>query len=191
MKPFVFFAVYILSCTAAFSNLSGEELERLQRTVKIDTIRDEIYRDDDRNEYTLFKFNTSQYEMDKDDFHIRVTLEIKANGKLVYAQQLRQRRNITSTEYIGQDRWEFHIPHGESAMPRITAYVIEYGIMDEGTFIPVAIETMNAETADEIVKRCSSGIEENTRLKHAYIYLNDVEDDDKEESQSPMTTLTQ
>ena len=189
MKAFALIAVYILSCTAIFGNLPSDELERLQQTVKIDTIRDENYRDDDRKEFRILKFNTSQYEMDKQDFHIRVTVEMKANGKLVYAQQLRQRKEITNTEYIGQDRWEFHIPFGDYAMPRITAYVIEYGIMDEGKFLPVAIETKNADTADDIVKRSSFPIEQNTLLKHAYIYLNNGDDDD--EVESSMTTLTE
>jgi hypothetical protein len=174
-----------------FGNLPADELERLQQTVKIDTIRDETFRDENRNESIILKFNTSQYEMDKESFYLRVTVEIKANGNLVYDQQMRQRKKIPNTEYIGQDRWEFHIPYGDYTMPRITAYVIEYGVMDDEKFLPVAVETSKAETPDEIIKRCSSRIEQNTQLKHAYIYLNDTGDNDDEEIESPMTTLTE
>jgi hypothetical protein len=191
MKSLAFLSVCILTGTVAVGELSQSDLERLQRTVSIDSVRTESYRDNNRNEFKVLKFNTSQYESEKIRFYIRVTVEMKANGNLVYAQQIRRKGDITNTEYIGQDRWEFYIPLGEYSSSRITAYVIEYGIMDNERFISVATATSRVKSREEIIERCQVQIEDNVELKHAYVYRDESLEEEEDELQSEMVTLTE
>ena len=189
MKSSILLAAYLLICSAVFGEVDKAELERMKRTVKIDTIRSDTYRDQDRNNFELLKFNTSQYEMDKGPFYMRVTVELKDSNTNPYIQLMRYRGDVTEYDYVGQDRWELHIPHGELSRPRIRAYVIEYGVMDGETFIPVATQTKNAKTADEIVERCESPLSKGIWMTHSYVYRDTLLLD--EEPETPKKVLTE
>jgi hypothetical protein len=173
MRCFSLLLVVLMSCMVVAGELDKHELERLRQTVQIDTIRTESFRDQDRNEFQILKFNTSQYDMDTGPFYMRITVGIKAGDAKPYVQLMRRRGDVTEFEYDGQDRWELHIPHGELSGPRIRAYVIEYGVMDGDEFIIIASENKNAGDAEEIVERCGNALEKGVIMMHSYVYRDD------------------
>ena len=189
MKSVIVLLAYMLSCTVVSGELDKGNLDRMKQTVKIDTVRIDTYRDQDRNKFEILRFNTSQYEMDKGPFYMQITVEIKDSDLNPYIQLMRYRGDVTKYEYVGQDRWELKIPHGELSRPRIRAYVIEYGVKDGDKFVPVAIETKNAKTAEEIIERCKTRIEEGVQLMHAYVYRDDSILD--AEPETPKRVLTE
>jgi hypothetical protein len=141
---------------------SGEELskelvtlkEKLSRSVKIGTINSDTIRDNDDKKIEVFKFHTYQDERDKNlNFRVRVTVEMTdKSGQACFAQINREQGSLHE-EYTGEDDWEFQIPHGEMDRPKVTAYVIQYGILEDGMFIPVAEKLSKTGSAEEITKR--------------------------------------
>jgi hypothetical protein len=64
------------------------------------------------------------------------------------------------------------VPQGELERPKVSAYVVEYGLMDEETFVPLAIEMDDVDSVEELTERSPSRLEDGVKLKHAYYYRN-------------------
>ena len=170
MKWNVLTVVFLAGCFSVFAEISEDEMDRMKRFVRIESVRDATERDDDRNKIEVLKFHTSQDEQDKEGFRMRVTVELTDKSKDSYCAQLIRYQGRVNPEYKGQDRWEFHVPHGDLERPEITAYAIEYGVMDGETFVPVVSAFQDVDSVEELTGRCKSRIEEGVKLKHAYYY---------------------
>ncbi len=184
MKMKLLSVMLLAGCLAVFGEISEEEMERLGRYVGIDSVRDNTFRNDDREKIEVLEFNTTQDERNTEGYRVRVTLELTDKSKNKYCAQLMRSQREVNSEYTGQDRWEFHVPHGELERPKVSAYVVEYGIMDEETFVPLAVEMDDVDSVEELTSRCTSRIEDGVKLKHAYYYR-----DLQSEKQSILRTL--
>jgi hypothetical protein len=170
MKWIMVFVVFFAGCLAVFGEIDQKEIKRLQRGVRIDSVQDVTFRNDDREKLVLLRFNTTQDERDKEGFRIRVTVELTDKSKDCFYAQLMRRQGTVNSEYLGQDLWEFYIPHAELERPKVSAYVVEYGIMDGDTFVPIASALDDVDSVEELTGRCQSRIETGVKLKHAYVY---------------------
>jgi len=143
-----------LICSAAEPSADTTELvSRLKGRVKIGTVNDSTIRNDAGEKILVLKFHTWQDERDKLDFCLRVTLELTDKEEKVYVGQVLRPQGDTDREYVGEDDWEFQIPLGKLNKPTLTACAVEYGILQQKTFIPVAAEFKHAESSDEIMQR--------------------------------------
>lgn len=175
MKYLITLAALLLALPLHGEELSPEAAklkEKLSRTVKIGAVNNDTIRDGDNKKIEAFKFHTYQDERDKDlNFRVRVTIEMTDKaGSTCYAQLNREQGSLHD-EYTGEDDWEFQISHGDLDKPKISAYAIQYGILQDGKFIPVAEKLWKAESVDEITKRTSCRTEF-AKTQHSYWYRN-------------------
>ncbi len=161
MKYMTLFFVFCLGCFLSLgAELSEKELERMERSVKMGSIRDSTIRNDEDEKIEVLKFYTYQNEDDEFDFRMRVTVELTEKAGDSHFAQIEKKRGKVHVDYTGEDQWEFHIPQGDLVRPKLTAYVIQYGIFLDGEFVVLAEDLDDAESADEIEARCP------TRLKY-------------------------
>lgn len=170
--------------------LCGEELsaetvklkEKLAKTVKIGTINVDTARDSENKKSEVFKFHTYQDERDKDlIFRVRVTVEMTDKAGNTCFAQFNRAQGAVHEEYTGEDDWIFQVAHGDMDKPKISAYAIQYGILQDGVFVPVAEKLWKVDSVDEITKRTSCRTEF-IKNQHSYWYRNS---DDETVSSSP------
>ncbi len=161
MKYMMLMFIFCLGCFLPVgAELSEKELKRMERSVKMGSIKDSTIRNDEDEKIEVLKFYTYQNKDDEFDFRMRVTVELTEKAGDTYFAQIEKKRGEVHTDYTGEDRWEFHIPHGDLVRPKLTAHVIQYGIFMDGKFLVLAEDMDDAESADEIEARSP------TRLKH-------------------------
>ncbi|NOU37068.1 MAG: hypothetical protein HOO88_09915 [Kiritimatiellaceae bacterium] len=148
------------SVTNAMPHMTSNELARLQKklsgTVRLGTIQSDTVRDDKDKKIELFKFNTYQDKRDDVTLTVRVTIELTDKaGQTCFAQISRTQASPRETEYTGEDNWEFRIPHGKMERPKVTAYAVQYGILQDGVLTPVVEQLYKVKSVDEITSRVS------------------------------------
>lgn len=153
--------IFCSVCLTSFgAESSGDELiDRLQKRVKIGGIGESTARTDAGEKVLNLKFHTYQDERDSDyDFRLRVTVELTDKENKTYAAQLQSSQGGVPSGYTGQDDWAFQVSLGELDKPKVTAYAIEYGILRNKEFVPVAILLKKAESSADIMKRSTGRI---------------------------------
>ncbi len=177
MKYYILLAVFCASCFMAVGEeLTEDQLEKLQRSVKIGSVSDDTIKGDDGKKITVVKFYTYQNEDDKYNFRMRVTLELKDRSKNTYFAQIMKAQGEVDTEYTGDDNWKFQVPNGDMERPKVSAYAIEYGILHDGQFISLVEDFDDVDSADEIKERSPTRIE-NMMGQHSYSYRESGDDD--------------
>lgn len=171
MKHYILLLVFCLSCFAAFgAGMSEDEMNRLQKSVKILSINEDTVRADDDSKSEAIKFSTYQDENDDAlNFRMRITVELTDKNKKTYFAQMARGQGALHEEYTGEDNWEFQIPHGDLERPKVTAYAIQYGVLCDGEFIPLAEEFDDVKSADEITARTTNRIDIKSTW-HTYSY---------------------
>ena len=153
----------ILSCCAvAFSEKPTDLVLKLQKEykgrIKIGSANDTTLKVEDEKVEAL-KFHTYQDERDDLNYRIRVTVELEDKNDKTYFAQIMKPQPSHQMEYTGESNWEFHIPHGNMKRPKITAYAIQYGFIQDKKFIPVAEELDDVDAAEEITERTKTRTE--------------------------------
>ena len=175
MKRYV---VSLCVVAAAFVSLGAElskDLLKLQEDLssrtKIGTVNDTTLRDNDKK-FEVLKCSTNQDPRKKDlNFRMRVTVELTDKAENTCWAQINREQGPVDKEYTGEDVWEFRIPHGEMEKPKVTAYAVQYGILKDGEFIPVAEKFSKVDTVEEITSKSANRIEFSQTL-HYYSYNN-------------------
>ncbi len=175
--------VFCLSCLSAFTEeLSEDEMDRLEASIKIGSVNDDTFEQND-DEYLKLKFYTYQDEDDADEykFYIKVTVEVMDRAtKNVYYSQFARLQGAVDIEYTGEDNWEFLVKIDEVKKPKVTAYVVQYGILMDKKFICFAEEADDVDTVDELTERTTTRLEPTPRILHQYNFR----DSDEEVQQS-------
>ncbi len=171
MKIYTGLLVFCMSCFVAVgAGISEDELERLERTVKIGSVNDDTVENDADEEFEQLKFYTYQNEDDDYNFRMRVTMELTDRSKNTYFAQLMKPRGVVSAEYTGEDNWKFEVPHGDLERPKVTAYVVQYGIQLGSEFVVLAEETDDVDTVEELTERSPTRLEQKPAIQHQYSY---------------------
>jgi len=151
-----------LLCTACLTALGGEPSDEIQalkkelkNKVRIGTIVDETIAKDNGEKFEQIRFHTYRTRHCDAKFKLRVIVELTDNrgkGDPCYAT-LTLPHHGSGTRFAGEEEWEFEVPHGKMEKPKITAYAIQSGVMHNKTFIPVAEELDDVDSAEEIIER--------------------------------------
>ncbi len=124
--------------------------------MNVGSVHDATIRDDDGDKVAVLKFSTSQYTKDYAlHYQLRVTVELtnRETGKRRFAQ-LSKKQNGFSKKISGDIDWEFQIPHGVlGKRAKITACVVEYGLVAEGMFVLIDGDYDDVDSAAEITER--------------------------------------
>jgi hypothetical protein len=183
---YVMLFVFLSGFFLAGAELSEDELELLQDSVKIgsvnDDIVDDIRGDGSDDEYFQLKFYTTQREEYKTayTFRMRITVELndKKTSTVGWSQFAREQGELDS-EYTGQDNWRFLVPVGNMNRPKVTAYVIQYGVMVDGEFKVIAEEMDDVDSLDELLERTPNRLDtmearaelKKPTIEHQYTYI--------------------
>ena len=187
MKRYMLLVIFCLSCFAAVgADFSEKELKRLRARVKIGSVDDLTIKNDDREKVEVVKVYTYQEQGDLNKhytYRIRVAVELTDKEKnTCFARAERAQGNVCEkgfqiTDYIGKDDWEMHIPHGNLERPKITAYAIQYGILNEGEFIVLAEDYDDVDTMEELMERTTTRLQNVKTIDHYYWYEDQNNDD--------------
>jgi len=177
-RCYMMILVFLAGFLMAGAELSEDELDDLQDGIRIGSVNDDTIDGDDDVEYVQLKFSTNQKEDSPDDnkYYIRVTIEMtdKKTGTICYAQFARE-QGATDTEYTGSDRWQFLVALGDMKRPKITASVIQYGILLEKDgkpdFVVLVEELDDVDTLKELIERTPTRSEQKPKIIHQYDYV--------------------
>ncbi len=127
--------------------------------IKVGSVSDSTVRDDNDEKYEALKFSTTQYTKDHAlHYQLRVTVELsnRKTGESGFAQ-LSETQKGFSGKITGAIDWEFQIPHGAMGKrAKITAYAIEYGLVEGDVFVPIAGDYDDVDSAAEITERTTT-----------------------------------
>ena len=155
---------------ASAEEISEDVIKKLKRSVKIGSVTDSTIRDDYDEKVEIFKFYTSQNEADEFNFRVRVAVEMTDKQKNTYVARMMRGQGEVDSEYTGEDTWKFQIPHGDLERPKITAYVIQYGIEYEGEFIILAEDYDDVDTLEELLERSTDETSISGDKGHTYTF---------------------
>ncbi len=188
MKRYLLLVVFCLSCFVAIgAELSEKDLKRLRKRVKIGSVDDLTIKNEDREKVEVVKIYTYQEQGDPNKnyiYRIRVAVELTDKEKNTYfaraerAQGKVCERGSQITDYLGRDEWEMHIPHGGMERPKVTAYAVQYGILNDSEFIVLAEDYDDVDSMEELMERATTRLEEVRTIQHRFWYTDSDNEDD-------------
>ena len=188
MKRYMWLLALLTGCFLAVGEeISEDEKEDLEDKIKIGSVRDDTIEDDDDVKYEQLKFYTYQDENSVEDYTFRIMVMIELTekkSKKVYYTYLNGMQGDVDTEYTGEDNWEFAVPHKDLVKPKVTAYIIQYGIVLDKRFIVIKEEMDDVESIEELKGR-GTLLEQKARIFHQYSFR----DSDDEIQQSSWKQL--
>ncbi len=106
-----------------------------------------------------------------EDVWIRVAVEItdKSEEKSYLAEK-KYKNGTFGYEYLGHGYWSFKVPWGDIERLEISAYAVQYGVMDGDTFVPFAEELDDVDSYEELVERTTTPYPGETELRRT-IYV--------------------
>jgi hypothetical protein len=177
MKRVLFLSVLIAGVLPVLGELSDRELKQFKSDLEIGSIRDETRRNEEREKYEVLAINTFQSDGDPDNydmsrFRMRIVAELTDKQKNTYLVKFTGNASEErDSEYLGEDYWNLYMAHGDLERPKISGYIVQYGIMDGEAFVVLAQEENNAE---EILERVREGktvlFQGKVYLRHYYLY---------------------
>jgi hypothetical protein len=142
-------------------------------------VNDDDFEDEYGKEYLVIKFCSRQDDSNtqrKPKYRMRFTAQVTDNKTktVVVAQAEKGIRVVHDmNSYTGRTEWEFRIPFGKMKKPKLTAYAVEFGLIEGGAFVPVAVDYKHADSAEEILLgEGQRGSLECTRSKHMWYNSN-------------------
>jgi hypothetical protein len=177
MKWFVLPAVLFAFLLPVFGELSLRELKQFESDLEIGDVREETWRNEDREKYEVLAINTYQSDSDPDNydmsrFRMRIVVELTDKQKKTWLVKFTGNApEERDSEYMGEDYWKLYMAHGDLERPEISGYIIQYGIMDDETFVVLSLEEKNADGMLERVRaRTTVLFQGKLYLRHYYLY---------------------
>jgi len=176
MKVYMLLAVFFASYLMAVGELSDKEMKRL-RDVEIAGIRTDTWKNKDREKYETLEINTFQSEddplnYDMSRFRMRLVVELTDKQKNTYLVQFAGKApEDYDSEYQGEDYWTLYMAHGDLERLSVSGHAIQYGIMDDETFVPLAEEMDHYDDVlDRVRARTTRLFPGKVYLRHYYMY---------------------
>jgi len=180
MNVYLFAAVFLTSCLMSSGELSRDEMKSL-RDVEIAGTRTDTWKNDDREKYEVLEVNTFQNEddpldYDMNQFRIRMVVELTNKEKKSFIIHFTgSPSNNYDSEYMGEDYWKLYMAHGDLGRLSITGFAVQYGIMDEETFVPLGEEFDDVKSFDELSERTTTPFVGKFYLRHYFMYDDSTE----------------
>ena len=124
------------------------------------------------------EISTFQNEDDTEGFRLKLPLRLRISKKKTYLAEYKGRQPTDfDSEFLGEGVWQFLMPHGELERFKITAYAIQFGIMDEAAnrFVVCAEEYDDVETYNELTARTTNALPGTVTLKYFYMFEDPTE----------------
>ena len=161
MKFFWTIAVVLVSALSVFGAVSEDLLEDMARLVEIDSIRD--YEDDNKSRSShILRVDFASDSEGFENIFIRIAVEMtdKKTKQTYLAEETRKYGKIELDtdrydDYSGEGYWELRMPYGRFDKLKVTAYVVQHGVLDGKTFVPFETECDDVKGYSELVERTS------------------------------------
>ena len=149
----------MLASLSVHGMLSDDELREMERLVKIDGVRDSEEGSDEQRRHEL-RIDFSSETEGMSGIYIRVAVELTdRKTKQVYRVEEMGKFGdllaIHHDDYQGEGRWELHMPCGELDKLKVTAYVVQFGVIDADAFVPLQTECDHVGSYDELMDRAA------------------------------------
>ena len=159
MKHLISALVLSVICLSTSLGELPEHLEELkgdyENRIKVWGVLDDDIEDENENEFFIIKFKSFQdYRASDLDYKMRVTVQLtdKKTKSVVFAQATKKPQLMSSSHYAGYTEWTFRVPYGKLNRPKLTAYAIEFGFMEDSFFLAVAVDFDDVDSAEEIME---------------------------------------
>lgn len=183
MKKWIFMLAVLINLLTGYGEISEDVLDDCEDLVKITSVEDttdQDRRDRDKKTEVLEigfsggeKLDIEEEELlEKVWFRVAVEITDKAEEKTYFAEK-KQKNGTFSREYIGHGSWEFKVPYGDIERVEISAYAVQYGVMDGDTFVPFLEEYDDVDSYEELKQRSTTPYPEKIRLTRT-IYVSEL-----------------
>ncbi len=177
MKKVLFLSVFCASQLLVFGELTDKELKQFKSELEIAGVRADTWKNADRSKSELLEVNTFQSEDDPDNydmsrFRMRLVVELTDTEKNTYlVQYTGNAPEERDSEYQGEDYWKLYMAHGEFERLKISAYIVQFGIMDGETFVSLAEdESKSKDMLERVRQRTTVLFPGKVYLRHYYMY---------------------
>lgn len=170
-------AVVLAVCLPVSGKLTDKELKQFKSNVEIAGIRVSTWKNREREKSERMEINTFQSEDDPVDydmsrFRMRMVVELTDRYKKTYLVRFTGAApEDYDSEYQGEDYWILSMAYGRFERLKVSAYAIQFGIMDDETFVPLAEAEDHSEDMRERVRtRTTTLFPGKVYLRHYYMY---------------------
>lgn len=167
----VFIAFLLASCFVASGAFDEKELKMLKKESSIDNVRDDTIKNKDREKIETVEVTCVRNEDYQENFRIYIYVEIQDRAKNTYLVEFAANQREVDSDFLGEEYWLLEMPHGELENPKVSAYAIQYGIVDEdGTFVLLSEEYDDVDSVDELKERTTTPFPGKCHLNFCYLY---------------------
>lgn len=148
----------------------SKEEKKVLRETELGGIKTTNWKNDDREKFMVLEINS--YQAGRDDamqgHRISIAVEVTDKAKNTYLATIIADQPAPESIYTGEDRWEFRMPEGDLERPKITAYAVQYGIMDEDTYVILDEDYDDVDSMEELKERTTTPLPGNVVLRNYY-----------------------
>jgi hypothetical protein len=200
MKRYMLATLFLTACCVLCADAATNEVKRLKELGKEESVglsKDELKKIGEaqiaaiRNgrekstqtdkKYQTLEVNTLQSQDEMPGFRICVAVELTDKSKKTYlAEFTANQPDGLDSEYVGQDYWKLYLPEGDLEKLKITAYAVQYGFMDENTFLIIDEQYDHVKSMDELKSRTTTPLPGSIRLSHYHMYADSTSGGERE-----------
>ncbi len=172
MKYYMLLVALFAGCLVSNGEFAKKELKRLGE-VEISGIREDTKKNDDRKKIETLEISTFQNNEDTEGFRLNVAVEITDKQKKTYLVEYKgMQPSDFDSEFTGEGFWTLSMPHGDLERVKITAYAVQFGIMDEAAnrFIICVEKYDGVKAYDELTTRTTNAFPGTVTLKYWYMF---------------------
>ena len=177
MKVHILIAFLFSCCFSVFAEFSEKELKTLKKETQIGGVRSNTIKNKKREKIETLEIETYRNEDYPTGFRIYVAVEIQDKEKNTYLVEYAGNQREVDSDFLGEEYWTLEIPWGDMERPKVSAYAIHYGIMDEDeeTFILLAEDYDDVDSMEELTARTTTPFPGTCQMTYYFIYDDEAE----------------
>lgn len=167
-KNLITLFVLFVGCLTGLCEISDKQMRDYSRVLSLDSISEKRLRQSGDNARILrVEFSGDKRRSDDllEKIYVRIAVEITdVTTRKTYFAERTQPIGKFSHDYMGEGHLEFLIPCRTLKRITISAYAVQYGVMDGGQFTPFTEKFSGVESYENLKKRTSAAYPEKCEL---------------------------
>jgi len=167
-KRVLLLCIVLVFSVSVYGEISPKELKQYRKVIRMDSVRTTSdKRGNKKSEKLEIEFSGGDDDGDAkylENTWIRFSVEITDKAaKKTYLAEIKRKHGAIAQEganydsYSGEGLWVFTIPCTEQLdRLKISAYVLQYGLMDGKEFVPFQEKTKGVKSHEELLKRTTT-----------------------------------
>lgn len=169
---------FFMSCMMASAEYSKKELKEFSRLVRLDGVTDKTDKDHGvKTQVITIDYSDSNDEKDYPALGrvmVRGAFEITdKETKQSYVFLINEPKDVCrNPEYEGSGWWEVLIPYGRFSRIEVSAYALQFGLMDGDVFVPFEEDFDDVKTYEELMERTKTAYPFKCKInRHIYVTI--------------------